>query len=233
MKEKSKKAPAKTVDPKPKAKPKVESKKAPHRNDARVVKPPVKRETVSVKAASVEEKENNGLTIDFERKHITFGANLVPTKIKAQDPRFVPTYKTVDAACADLVANINKDSEGAKFDQVAGKWIVQIPSRTIVKIDTGFAMQLPAGWQAEVSGRSGWGERGLVVTNAPGQIDGDYRGPLSVLLANVGKEIIVVKDGDRIGQIKPVPVFRFSWETVDKLDETVRATGGFGSTGGM
>lgn len=223
MKEKSKKSEGKLTKNQV-----TKVKKAPAKIDSKS-----RKEVVKVKACEAPKEENTGLSIDFTKKHIRFGANLVPTKIKAVDPRFIPTYESADAACADLVANIHKDTEGARFDQSVSKWIVQIPSRTLVSIDTGFAMQLPPGWQAEVSARSGWGKRGLIVTNAPGQIDGDYRGPLCVLLGNVSKEILVVKDGDRIGQIKPTPVFRFDWEPTDKLDETVRGSGGFGSTGGM
>lgn len=194
------------------------------------------KKPVALKAKKEKAPQDNlGLSIDFQTKHMKFGANLVPTKIKAIDPRFIPKYHTEDAACADLVANINKDTPGAHFDGTpdVNKWVVQIPSRNLMKVDVGFEMQLPSGWQAEVSARSGWAKRGLIVTNGPGQIDEDYRGPISVLLGNVGKEIIYVKDGDRIGQIKPVPVFKFVWEEAESLDETERNDGGFGHTGGM
>ena len=198
-------------------------------------KPAKKTETQKAKAKSPAPKppENPGLTIDFQKRHITFGANLVPTKIKLEEERFLPKYANEYAACADLYAKIVKGSEGAVYSEEHKTYVIQLPYRTVMKIETGFAMQLPPGWKAEVSQRSGWGKKGLIVTNSPGQIDEDYRGPLCVLVANVGKEILTIKDGDRIGQMRPAPVFRFDWEVVDALDETERGEGGFGSTGGM
>lgn len=157
--------------------------------------------------------------------------NLVPVKIKVSDPKFIPKYANEFAACADLFANINEGTTGAKFSQDFQDWVIQIPPRTVVKIDTGFAMQLPVGWKAEISQRSGKGQEGFIITNAPGQIDEDYRGPIGVLLSNVSQNILVVKNGDRIGQMYPVPVFKFKWECVETLEKTERGENGFGSTG--
>jgi dUTP pyrophosphatase len=158
----------------------------------------------------------------------------VPTKIVADDPKYQPQYKTAGAACADLVAKITEQEPGAFLDadeKGEKAWAVSLPSRAIRLVDCGFSMQLPEGWKAECTARSGLASRGLVVCNAPGQIDEDYRGRIKVILGNVGKEIFKVRDGDRIGQLFPVPVFRFTWENVDSLDATERGDGGFGSTG--
>jgi dUTP pyrophosphatase len=74
-------------------------------------------------------------------------------------------------------------------------------------------------------------ENGLIVTNGIGTIDSDYRGPVSVLLTNIGKEIMKIKHKDRIAQMTLKPVWYFVWQETDTLDETERNTGGFGSTG--
>ena len=135
---------------------------------------------------------------------------------------FVPKYKTPGSVCCDLVANIPVDDNGRRQ--------VDLPYRAGAKIDCGFNIELPEGWKAEVSARSSWGERLLLVCNAPGQIDTDYRGRMMVMVVNVGKEIISIKHGDRIGQMWPVPVRRFEFELADELSQTERGEGGFGST---
>lgn len=150
-------------------------------------------------------------------------SNVVKVRIKADDHRFVPQYQTDGAANVDLVANVSPDVHGNKA--------LTLTSRTMAMVDVGFAMELPAGWKAEISARSGWAKKGLVVTNGPGQIDEDYRGRICVMVANLGKEILVIKDGDRIGQMWPVPVYRFVFEEVEELTPTPRGEDGFGSTG--
>ena len=93
-------------------------------------------------------------------------------------------------------------------------------------------MALPAGFEAQIRPRSGLALRsGVTCLNAPGTIDADYRGPVCVVLANLGSEPFVVRRGDRIAQLIVAPVSRAQFEEVDELNETVRASGGFGSTG--
>ena len=72
---------------------------------------------------------------------------------------------------------------------------------------------------------------GITVPNSPGTIDSDYRGPLGVALINHGTEPYTVHHGDRIAQVVVAPVVQAGFEVVEKLGETVRGTGGFGSTG--
>lgn len=153
---------------------------------------------------------------------------IVGTKIVADAPsvdslgntfEWVPNYETAGAANVDLRVNLG-----------VGKTLV-LPHRGCYKVDCGFRMQLPDGFKAEVSVRSGWGKRGLVVLNAPGQVDADYRGRIMILLCNVGHETLVLNHGDRVAQMWPAPVYRFEWERVGELDETDRGEGGFGSTG--
>jgi dUTP pyrophosphatase len=91
---------------------------------------------------------------------------------------------------------------------------------------------LPEGFEAQVRPRSGFAFRnGVTVLNAPGTIDADYRGEVQVLLVNLGTEPFAVTRGMRIAQLVVAPVTRVSLVETDRLGETGRAGGGFGSTG--
>lgn len=147
----------------------------------------------------------------------------VPVKIVADDPMFLPLYKSKGAAAADLVANIPVNS--------VGKREVTLTPGNVETIDCGFSMALPPGWEAQIRCRSSLARKGIQVTNGIGTVDDDYRGRVAVILNNAGKEIVILRHGDRIGQMALKPVWYFQWQIVDKLDETERGTGGFGSTG--
>ena len=99
-------------------------------------------------------------------------------------------------------------------------------------VPCGFAMALPAGYEAQVRPRSGLASRhGVTLVNSPGTIDCDYRGEVQVPLINLGKSPFVVERGMRIAQmlVAPVPLVRLI--EVEQLDETDRGAGGFGHTG--
>jgi dUTP pyrophosphatase len=99
-------------------------------------------------------------------------------------------------------------------------------------IPTGFAIALPDGYEAQVRPRSGLAlKNGVTCLNSPGTIDADYRGPVNVILANLGTEPFTVRRGDRIAQLIVAPVTRAVFSAVEELDETQRAANGFGSTG--
>ncbi len=84
----------------------------------------------------------------------------------------------------------------------------------------------------QIRPRSGLALRhGVTLANAPGTIDADYRGPLGVILVNLGAEPFVVEHGARIAQAVVAPVVQAGFEVVDSLSETMRGEGGFGSTG--
>ena len=128
----------------------------------------------------------------------------------------VPTYsKYGDCAC-DLSAVEN----------------VTIQPMERVLIDTGIAIGLPDGFEAQIRPRSGnaW-KKGLTVLNSPGTIDFGYRNSLKVLLINLSKEIIFINVGDRIAQMKFSPVYKGHFLEVSELSETERGTDGLGSTG--
>jgi dUTP pyrophosphatase len=72
---------------------------------------------------------------------------------------------------------------------------------------------------------------GLTLVNTPGTIDSDYRGPLGVILINLGQEPVRIDHGDRIAQAVVAPVVQAQFALTDQLSETARGAGGFGSTG--
>jgi dUTP pyrophosphatase len=99
-------------------------------------------------------------------------------------------------------------------------------------IPTGWRIALPEGFEAQVRPRSGLALRhGILVPNAPGTIDADYRGEIQVILMNAGSEDFEIQRGDRIAQLVVAPVVRPDWIEVESLDETERGEGGFGHTG--
>jgi dUTP pyrophosphatase len=131
----------------------------------------------------------------------------------------LPGYATAGAAGMDAVAAIDRD-------------LVLAPGER-VPVPTGLKLAIPDGYELQVRPRSGLALRhGLTVANAPGTIDSDYRGELMVLLANLGDTAVTITRGMRIAQLVVAPVVRGRWVVVDAVAaDTVRGTGGFGSTG--
>ncbi len=130
----------------------------------------------------------------------------------------LPAYMSAQAAGADLCA------------AVAGDVLLKPGERAL--IPTGFAIAVPEGYEAQIRPRSGLAlNNGVTCLNAPGTIDADYRGPVNVVLANLGSEPFVVRRGDRIAQMVVAPLVRALFEPVDELPQTLRSGGGFGHTG--
>jgi dUTP pyrophosphatase len=102
-----------------------------------------------------------------------------------------------------------------------------------VLIPTGLAVAIPPGYAGLVLPRSGLAmKHGITLLNTPGLIDPQYRGELKVLLVNTDPDTRYdVQRGDRIAQLVIQKVEYVEWLEVDALDETVRDTFGFGSTG--
>lgn len=99
-------------------------------------------------------------------------------------------------------------------------------------IPTGLAMALPEGYEAQIRPRSGLAlKHGITVLNAPGTVDSDYRGEVSVLLVNLGDQPVRIARGVRIAQMVVAPVTRIAWREQTTLDDTQRGAGGYGSTG--
>ena len=100
------------------------------------------------------------------------------------------------------------------------------------KVSTGISIALPAGYEAQIRSRSGLAMKdGIIVLNAPGTIDADYRGEIFVVLYNASDELFLLKRGMRIAQMVIAPVVQVQWHRIEKLSLTKRGTNGFGSTG--
>ena len=98
--------------------------------------------------------------------------------------------------------------------------------------DSGLAIALPPGHEAQIRPRSGLALRdGISQVNAPGTIDADYRGEIGIILINHGDRSVEITRGMRIAQMVVAPVIQARWQEVDSLDETARGGSGFGSTG--
>ncbi len=122
-------------------------------------------------------------------------------------------------------------SAGADLLAAVGEPVTLAPGARAL-VPTGIAIQLPAGYEAQVRPRSGLAaEHGVTLLNSPGTIDADYRGEIGVLLINHGAAPFTVTRGMRIAQLVLAPVGRARWREAETLDETARGGGGFGSTG--
>ena len=132
----------------------------------------------------------------------------------------LPEYQSALAAGLDLFAAVPADAP------------IELAPGARALVPTGIAIALPAGFEGQVRPRSGLAARhGVTVLNTPGTVDADYRGELQVILVNLGAGPFIVSRGMRIAQLVVAPVQRIKLVEVDALDTTVRAQGGFGSTG--
>jgi dUTP pyrophosphatase len=130
----------------------------------------------------------------------------------------LPAYMTAGAAGADVVAALAED-------------LVLAPGARAL-VPTGLALEVPPGYEVQVRPRSGLAHRhGVTLLNTPGTIDSDYRGPLGVILVNLGSEPFVVRRGERIAQLVVAPVVQAVFREADLLAASDRGPGGFGSTG--
>jgi dUTP pyrophosphatase len=130
----------------------------------------------------------------------------------------LPAYETAHSAGLDLRAHLDQP--------------LSLAPGARALIPTGLRLEIPAGYEAQVRPRSGLAlKRGLTVLNAPGTIDADYRGDVGVILVNLSDTEQRIEPGDRVAQLVFAPVTRVRWEQVEKLGDSDRGTGGFGSTG--
>ena len=144
---------------------------------------------------------------------------MVKVLVKKLDPKVqLPSYKTKGSSGMDLMAFI-KDP-------------IKIAPNTSALIPTGISVAIPSDVEIQIRPRSGLAVKSSIsVLNTPGTIDSDYRGELKVILFNHSKEEFVVRNNDRIAQIVLMPVLKIDFEEVDNLPDTLRGSGGFGSTG--
>jgi len=130
----------------------------------------------------------------------------------------LPNYETDSSAGMDLRSNI-------------GSSIILNPLERVM-VPTGFYMELPNGFEAQVRPRSGLAaKKGITVLNSPGTIDSDYRGEVRVILVNLSNEKFIIEDGERIAQMVIAKHESINWSEVTNLNKTERGSSGFGSTG--
>lgn len=163
-------------------------------------------------------------------------------KIKAKrlsDTAKLPTYGSEKAACCDLYCDLRVDKcidlnpanvdfrnmgySGDCFDRV------NIAPHSTVKIPTGWAFQPPEGYMLQILQRSGLASKGLIPLG--GILDEDYTGEVIVIMLNTTDDYLYINNGDRIAQMAIRSYYQGEFEEVDKLDETERGDGAFGSTG--
>lgn len=130
----------------------------------------------------------------------------------------LPAYATAGASGLDLLAAVEAP--------------VTIAPGARALVPTGLRIAVPEGFEAQVRPRSGLAlQHGIVVPNAPGTIDADYRGELAVILLNLSDTPFVVERGLRIAQLVVAPVAHATLRAVATLPPTSRGEGGFGHTG--
>lgn len=135
----------------------------------------------------------------------------------------LPAYETAGAAGADIRANLRPE------DRAAG---LVLPPLGRALIPTGLRVEIPPGYEMQIRPRSGLAfKHGIGMPNSIGTIDSDYRGPVGVLLVNLGSEPFTVTHGERIAQVVIAPVVQAEFALASDLSDTARGTGGFGSTG--
>lgn len=130
----------------------------------------------------------------------------------------LPAYQSMGASGFDIRA------------QISETMVLKPGDRAM--IPTGLSFEIPIGFEIQARPRSGWAAKeGLTVLNTPGTIDADYRGEVKIILINLGKEAITIKDQDRVAQLVIAPVILAEFNLVEELGTTERGAGGFGSTG--
>ena len=144
---------------------------------------------------------------------------MVKVLIKKLSPDVkLPSYKTSGASGMDLMAFIKSP--------------ITIKPKSSQLISTGLSMAFSEEYEIQIRPRSGLAAKNNIsVLNTPGTIDSDYRGELKVIIYNHGNEDFIVNNNDRIAQMILTPVIKMKLQETDKLPETVRGKGGFGSTG--
>lgn len=137
---------------------------------------------------------------------------------KLHKDAIIPEYATYGAACFDLHAI----SDGP----------VDLYENCSAQFKTGLSFEVPENHVMLVFSRSGHGfKSGVRLSNCTGVIDSDYRGEVQVKLIKDTPGILSISNGDRIAQAMIIPVDKVDFEEVDELSDTIRGTGGFGSTG--
>ena len=144
---------------------------------------------------------------------------MVKVLIKKLDPSVkLPNYKTEGSSGMDLMAFLKNP--------------VTIPPGKSELIPTGLSIAIPDDTEVQIRPRSGLAAKSNIsVLNTPGTIDSDYRGEIKIILFNHSDNEFIVNNNDRVAQMVLMPVLKVEFEEVKELPNTIRGTGGFGSTG--
>ena len=144
---------------------------------------------------------------------------MVRVLVKRLDPKVkLPKYKTSGSSGMDLMAFVKNP--------------IRIRPGTSALIPTGISIAFSEEFEIQIRPRSGLAaKKSISVLNTPGTIDSDYRGELRVIIFNHGENEFIVNCNDRIAQMVLSPVLKIEFEEVNDLPETLRGSGGFGSTG--
>ena len=144
---------------------------------------------------------------------------MVKVLVKKLDPNVeLPKYKTDGSSGLDLMAFIDNP--------------IKISPNTSALVPTGISVAISNDLEIQIRPRSGLAAKSSVtVLNTPGTIDSDYRGEIKIILFNHGKEDFIIKNKDRVAQMILAPIIKIEFEEVDELPNTIRGSGGFGSTG--
>ena len=144
---------------------------------------------------------------------------MVKVLIKKLNPRVkLPHYKTEGSSGMDLMAFL--------------KTPIKIPPGKSELIPTGLSIAIPDDTEIQIRPRSGLAAKSNIsVLNTPGTIDSDYRGEIKIILFNHSNNEFIVNNNDRIAQMVLMPVLKVEFEEVKNLPNTIRGSGGFGSTG--
>ncbi len=135
-----------------------------------------------------------------------------------QSSNSLPNYATVGSSGMDIRAFIAEPMQLQPLERVL--------------VPTGLFLEIPEGFEAQIRPRSGLAvKQGITCLNTPGTIDADYRGEIKVILINLSNEVQIINNGDRVAQMVFQKVTQIQWQQVENINETVRGTGGFGSTG--
>ena len=144
---------------------------------------------------------------------------MVKVLIKKLDPKVkLPSYKTKGSSGMDLMAFISNP--------------IKVPPNNSVLVPTGLSIAIPEDVEVQIRPRSGLAAKSNIgILNTPGTIDSDYRGELKIILFNHGSNEFIINNNDRIAQMVLMPILKIDFEEVDELPNTLRGSGGFGSTG--
>jgi dUTP pyrophosphatase len=127
-----------------------------------------------------------------------------------------PIYATLNSAGADLKANED----------------ITIYGNETMLVDTGIKVAIPEGYEIQIRPRSGMAlKNNVIISNSPGTLDSDFRGDVKIIIRNLIKTPFTINKGDRIAQMVVNKYYKAKWKFVEKLPETERGEGGFGSTG--